>query len=87
MTQIPGGIYMLKISNRNTRTRCEICSELTIKTLERRQWISIVNFKHLIVGGDTSVSQNSQFKEQFESQNLGDSPDETLHHLKLKKSV
>ena len=33
---------------------------------------------------DTSVSQNSQFKEQFESRNLGDSPNEILHHLKFK---
>ena len=27
---------MFKVNNRNTRTRCEICSELTIKTTERR---------------------------------------------------
>ena len=29
-------IYLLKVNNRNTRTRCEICSKLTIKTPERR---------------------------------------------------
>ena len=34
---IPAGIYLLKVNNRNTRTRCEISSELTIKTPERRQ--------------------------------------------------
>ena len=34
---IPAGIYLLKINNRNARTRCEICSKLTIKTPERRQ--------------------------------------------------
>ena len=28
--------YMLKVNNRNNRTRCEICSKLTIKTPERR---------------------------------------------------
>ena len=28
----------LKVDNRNTRTRCEICSKLTIKTPERRHW-------------------------------------------------
>ena len=28
----PVGIYMFKVNNRNTRTRCEICSKLTIKT-------------------------------------------------------
>ena len=35
-TYIPAGIYLLKVNNRNTRTRCEICSKLTIKTPERR---------------------------------------------------
>ena len=33
------GIYLLKVNNRNTRTRCEICSKLTIKIPERRQWL------------------------------------------------
>ena len=32
------GIYLLKVSNKNTRIRCEICSKLTIKIPERRQW-------------------------------------------------
>ena len=36
MSTFPVGIYLLKINNRNTRTRCEICSKLTIKTPERR---------------------------------------------------
>ena len=26
----PAGIYLLKVNNRNTRTRCGICSKLTI---------------------------------------------------------
>ena len=29
------GIYLLKVNDRNTKTRCEICSKLTIKTPER----------------------------------------------------
>ena len=33
----PAGNYMFKVNNRNTRTRYEICSKLTIKTPERRQ--------------------------------------------------
>ena len=33
----PAGIYLLKINNRNTRTRCEIRSKLTIKISERHQ--------------------------------------------------
>ena len=48
---IPAGIYLLKVNNRNTRTRCEICSKLTMKTLQRRQWrrssVFIVSFKHI----------------------------------------
>ena len=50
----PAGIYLLKVNNRNTRTRCEICSKLTIKTPERRQWrrsgVSIFDFEHVISG-------------------------------------
>ena len=42
---------MLKGNNRNARTRYEICSKLTIKTPDRRQWrrsgIFIVNFEHI----------------------------------------
>ena len=32
---IPAGNHMFKVNNRNTRTRCKICSKLTIKTSER----------------------------------------------------
>ena len=37
-SKYPVGIYLLKVNNRNTRTRCEICSKLTIKTQEQRHW-------------------------------------------------
>ena len=44
----PAGIYMFKVNNRNTRTRCERCSKLTIKIPELRQLcrsgVFIVNF-------------------------------------------
>ena len=39
----PAGNYKFKVNNRNTRTRCEICSEL-IKKPERRQWLTFKNF-------------------------------------------
>ena len=32
----PANICLFQVNNRNTRKRCEICSKLTIKTLERR---------------------------------------------------
>ena len=42
---------MFKVINRNTRTRCEICSKLTVKTQERHQWrrsgVFIVKFEHI----------------------------------------
>ena len=48
---IPTNIYLLKVSNRNTSKICDICSRLTIKKLEWRQWrhsgVFIVNFKHI----------------------------------------
>ena len=28
----PANIYLLKVNNKNTRKKCEICSDLTIKT-------------------------------------------------------
>ena len=47
----PAGNYMFKVNNRSTRTRCEICSKLIIKTPERRHWrrssVFIVNFEHI----------------------------------------
>ena len=47
----PVGIYMFKFNNRNTRTRYEIRSKLTIKTPERRKCrrsgVFIINFEHI----------------------------------------
>ena len=55
MIPFPFGIYMFKVNKRNTRTRCEICSKVIIKTPERRQWrqcssVSIVNFEQVNAG-------------------------------------
>ena len=51
MIHYPAGIYLLKVNNRNNKTRYEICSKLTINMLERRQWrrsgVFIVNFEHI----------------------------------------
>ena len=41
-------IHLLKVSNRNTRTRCEICLKLPIKAPEWRHWRRPgVNFEHI----------------------------------------
>ena len=43
---IPAVNYMFKVNNKNTRTKCEICSKLTIDT-SRRSGVFIVNFEHV----------------------------------------
>ena len=52
----PAGNYMFKVNNRDTRTRCKICSNLTIMTTKRHQWrrsgVFIANFEdvsHLVL--------------------------------------
>ena len=51
MELYPAGIYLLKGNNRNTRTRCEICSKLAVQTPERRHLgrsgVFIITFEHL----------------------------------------
>ena len=48
---MPAGNHMFKVNNSNTRTRCETCSKLRIKTTERGLWrrsgIFIVKFEHI----------------------------------------
>ena len=34
----PADIYLLNVNNSNIKIMCEICSKLTMKTPERRQW-------------------------------------------------
>ena len=44
----PIGIYIFKVNNRNTRTRCEICSKLTIKNqINTPPGVFIGNFEHI----------------------------------------
>ena len=45
----PAGNYMFKVNNRNTRTRCEICSKLTIKTPNNTKWGRKTSLKPLFV--------------------------------------
>ena len=48
----PPGNYMFKVNNRNTRTRCEICSKLTINLpyFKPCASVSIVNFEKVNTG-------------------------------------
>ena len=44
-------INLFEVNNRNTRNRCEICSNLTITTQERHDWhrssVCTINFEHI----------------------------------------
>ena len=40
----PRNIYLLIVNSSNTRKRWEICSKLTIKTMERRSTVFIGNY-------------------------------------------
>ena len=60
---------MFKVNNGNIRTRCGICSKLTIKTRERRNWrrsgVFIINF------GTYFTPCSSVFIVNFEQVNTG----------------
>ena len=47
-------IYMFKVSNRNIRKRCEICSMLTTK--RRRSAVFIVNFNYFTSSSNISTA-------------------------------
>ena len=48
---VPAGIYLLKVDNRNTRTRCQnmfkVSNKGTINDAKRRYGVFIVNFGHI----------------------------------------
>ena len=52
LTEYQTNTWLTKVfNNNNTRKKCEICSNLTIKTPERRQWghsnVFMINFEHI----------------------------------------
>ena len=58
---------MFKVNNRNTRTRCEIWSKLTIKTPERRYFtpcssVFIVNFEQVNAGWEDVLVTKVQYQ-------------------------
>ena len=58
---ILAGNYMFKVNNRNTRTRCEICSKLTKLKLTLKIFYtcgSIVNFEQVNAGWDKAYICN-----------------------------
>ena len=52
----PDNIYLFKVNNRDTRKRCGICSELTIKTyFTPFASISVVEFEQVNVSWVTTI--------------------------------
>ena len=51
ISRYQANIYLLKVNSRNALKKCKICSKLTIRTQERRQWrrsgLFIVIFEHI----------------------------------------
>ena len=43
----PANTDLIKVNNRNSKKKCEICSKFTIKTVERHYGVFIVNFEHI----------------------------------------
>ena len=43
----PIGIYLLKVSNKSTTTKCKICSKVTIKTPERCNCFAVFVVTHV----------------------------------------
>ena len=48
---IDKGNHMFKVNNKNTRTSCERCSKLTLKTPKQHHWhcyaVFIIKFEHI----------------------------------------
>ena len=55
------GNYMFEVNNKNTKTKCEICSKLTIKTPERRQY-SLASFGWVFFVNSEDISRLALFK-------------------------
>ena len=52
----PANIRLFKVNGRNTRKRCEICSKLTIKTVERCSGVFIVDFENIAIVNYKQIS-------------------------------
>ena len=67
----PAGIYLLKVNNRNTRTRCEIGSVILVSSLLTLNYFtpcssaSIVNFEHVIAGWE--ANPNCSIRKEMET--------------------
>ena len=60
--------YILRINQRNTRKRCEICSKLTIKMPERRQWRCsgvFVDFELVNICQDSASTEKNAKQKTF----------------------
>ena len=58
MRTTPAGNYMFKVNNRNTRTKCEICSKLIVN-FRPRSSVFIVNFEQKKPAGTSMIRRKT----------------------------
>ena len=51
LTLFPANIYLFNVNNGDSKKRCEICSNVTIKTPERRLVFLLLTLKKYILAG------------------------------------
>ena len=56
-SRFPANMHLFKVNSRNTRKRCEICSELTLKALSRE--LSHVNVIFVSFQGYSDITESS----------------------------
>ena len=75
----PVGIYMFKFNNRNTRTRCAICSKLTIKIpgtcFTPYSSVSVVNFELVNADWEKNKSLINMLNKNWLSTDLWRTPE------------
>ena len=76
---------MFKGNNRNTSTRCEICSKLKIKTVERRHWRHIAQVVLVFLLMQVSVAGKCRLEEASEAENRSNVFD--LRYARVNPSV
>ena len=83
-------MYLLKVINRNSRTRCEVCSKLTIKTSWRLYWcncrLGLIFFWNACSITVTRVSETGIERSSLTVKNLTFVPNPIIFIVFRKKS-
>ena len=61
----PANIYLFKVTNKNFRKRCEICSKLLLKALERRLWTNFTPFSSVCIIDFEQVNVSWEYYKKY----------------------